>query len=75
MNETTELIYIGDHFYFQSGTAMSSLYTINGSRYDWGFVQRDLSRGKSINIRPATSAEIAIFEGRLKQIKGEYEQL
>lgn len=57
--ETINLFFIGDYFYTQSGTSMSSIY-MEGSweRYDWGFVQRDLRAGKKVNIRPATDAEL-----------------
>lgn len=59
---THELIFIGDTFYIQSQTDMGSLYEILGSgaweRWDWGFVSRSLARGETINIRPATDAEL-----------------
>jgi len=67
--ETVELIYIGEKFYFESNTVMSSIYTTRGERYDWGFMQRDLANNKSIHIRPATKEEILVFEGKLLSIK------
>lgn len=67
----TELIYIGDHFYLASGSIMSPIYTENGHRYDWGFVQRDLSEGKSISIRQATPEEKAYYERKLQQLRKE----
>ncbi len=63
-----ELIFIGKKFYFESSTRMSSIYTIDGQRYDWGFVQRDLSQGKSIHIRPATEKELIPYAKRLATI-------
>ncbi len=31
------IIFIGEKFYMESRTTMSSLYTENGERYDYGF--------------------------------------
>ncbi len=59
--EATEVIYIGDDFYWKSGTMMSSLYAVDGRRYDWGFVRRDLRNGKAVNLRPATAHELAHY--------------
>ncbi len=64
-----ELIYIGDHFYRESGSAMSSIYTVEGHRSDWGFVQRDLREGHTINIRPATRLELNHYEAMLNQMR------
>lgn len=58
----TKLIFIGYKFYFESGTMMSSIYTEDGQRYDWGFVQRDLQNGIPVDIRPATDAEFAKYQ-------------
>lgn len=63
-----DLIYIGDHFYIQSGTMMSSLYTTQGNRFDWGLVQVALQRGHLINIRPATDAERAFYDQKLAEL-------
>jgi hypothetical protein len=67
--KTINLIYIGDKFYRESSTRMSSIYTEKFQRYDWGFVQRDLQEGKTVNIRPANTIEMAIAENELKLIK------
>lgn len=67
----TRLIYIGDHFYHESGSIMSPVYTEDGRRYDWGFVQRDLAEGKSISIRPATPEEKTYYEQKLQQLRKE----
>lgn len=61
-----DLIYIGDHFYEKSGTAMSSLYSTAGYRSDWGFVKSALRDGSAVNIRPATAKEKIHYEKRLK---------
>lgn len=64
-----ELIYIGDKFYSGSGTAMSSIYDMNGRRQDWGFVQVALKNGESVHIRPATPAELAVYNAKLKVLQ------
>lgn len=64
-----DLIYIGENFYSESGTIMSSIYSKDGKRWDWGFVQIALSKGVSIHIRPATKDEIKPYEERLAKIK------
>lgn len=63
------LIYVGDHFYWESGTVMSSIYTEDGSRSDWGGVQLALKNGETVHIRPATQNEIDRYEARLARIK------
>lgn len=65
-----KLIYVGDKYYMESGTMLSTLYEEGTwSRYDWGFVQRDLREGIPITIRPATKEEIEIVDLKLKRIK------
>jgi len=64
-----ELIFIGDHFYRESNTMMSSIYDIKGNRQDWGTVGNALRSGDSISIRPATDAEIGKFERYLRELK------
>ena len=51
------LVYIGN-FYIASGTRMSCLYTEDGQRYDFGFLQRALAKGQRITIRQATPEEM-----------------
>lgn len=63
-----ELIYIGEDFYRKSGTIMSSIYTIDGGRFDWGFVEIQLQRGATIQIRPATPTELEPFAQQLAAI-------
>ena len=60
------LIYIGDRFYFKSSTLIGVLYDLDGIRYDWGFVQRDLQNGKTLIIRPATASELDVYEQQLR---------
>ena len=67
MTKEVELIYIGDDFYRKSRTMMSCIYTLEGKRYDWGFVQCDLRDGKSVSIRPATPAEREPYERELER--------
>lgn len=71
MLNVTKLVFIGDSFYFSSGTMMSSLYrqTVTGwERYDWGFVSRDLSQGFPVTITPASKAELLVFEKFLEEV-------
>jgi len=68
-----ELIFIGDKFYNESSTIMSSIYTIDGRRSDWGFVQVTLSQGESVYIRPATKVELAPYIEKLNHIKSRKE--
>lgn len=57
---TVELFFIGDEFYFKSGTSMSSLYGVaTKERWDWGFVSVALKDGREVHIRPATAEERA----------------
>lgn len=61
---TIQVIYLGDHFYQQSKSLMSSLYTDDGRRFDLGGIKCALSNGQSVNIRPATQAELEIYEAK-----------
>lgn len=72
---TINLFYIGDNFYWDSGTSMSPIYEVDtGKRYDWGFVQCDLKNGETVNIRPANEIELAWAENRLNLIKKSRDQ-
>ena len=66
-----ELIFIGNKFYNESKTIMSPIYTVEGERSDWGFVQIALQNGESVHIRPATQREIVPYIERLNQLKKE----
>ena len=67
------LIYIGDHFYHESGTMMSSIYGEDGIRSDWGKVQIALRAGQSIEIRQATQQERDFYESHLSRMKRDRE--
>lgn len=56
--EVVNIYYIGDEFYGNSGTMMSSIYLEGGFRTDWGKVRISLSEGKEVRIRQATDAEM-----------------
>lgn len=67
-----ECIFIGDKFYWESGTLMSRVYEITSDGYeraDWGSIQVALEKGKSVHIRPATEKEKVEFEKKLLEIK------
>jgi hypothetical protein len=72
-----KLIYIGDHFYMESGTRMSSIYHETGERSDLGEVNFALRAGDSIEIRQATQKERTFYEAQLSlvKMKRELEQL
>jgi hypothetical protein len=68
MKEIIELVYIGEEFYTLSKTAMSSIYVIEDgqfTRYDYGFLRRDLVLGHEFHIRQATPEEKGIFSAKL----------
>lgn len=64
-----EVIYLADHFYNESHSAMSPIYLTTGERYDWGFLQRDLSDGHDVHIRQATNDEYGYYERKLRKKK------
>lgn len=70
---TLNLIYIGDHFYFESGTAMSPIYTEDGYRSGWGQVGSALKQGREVHIRQATQAERDHYEAHLSRMNRERE--
>ena len=63
-----EVIYIGNRFYTESGTIMSSVYLTGWVRYDYGFLKSDLEKGESVFIRPACAKEIEEAEQMLLNI-------
>lgn len=67
--KTLKLIYIGDNFYRESGTVMSSIYEENGDRSDWGKVQIALKGGQKVSIRPAEKDELDCYETKLINLK------
>lgn len=68
-----KLMYIGDHFYHESRTMMSSIYGEDGARGDWGKVQIALARGEEVTIRQATQPERDFYEARLSRMKRDRE--
>lgn len=67
-----EIIFIGDKFYSESSTMMSSIYHADFTRCDWGFVQSYLRDGYNVNIRPATQDEMSYFEDMLTKYKEKF---
>jgi hypothetical protein len=59
------LIWIGDHFYRESSTVMSSIYEVDGTRSDWGKIQLALINGEEVHIRQATKKERDRYEAQL----------
>lgn len=51
------LVYMGDDLYSRSGSVLSPIYTEDGRRSDWGFVQVALREGEEVNIRQGTEEE------------------
>jgi hypothetical protein len=75
IEDMKKLIFIGNNYYSESGSWMSSLYEEGTwSRYDWGFVQRDLGEGIPITIRPATEDELIIANQKLLEFKARYDR-
>lgn len=64
-----KLIFIGEDFYWKSKTVMSSIYTEDGRRYDWGFVTTDLKDGQEIHIRQANAIEKKHYAKMLADIE------
>lgn len=67
-------IYIGDHFYMESGTMMSCIYEENGNRADWARVKVALRNGENVEIRPANQIEQDHYEAQLSRYKREREK-
>jgi|WetSurSiteA1Bulk_404760.scaffolds.fasta_scaffold23697_3 hypothetical protein len=71
-----EIIFIGDRFYWDSKTMMSSMYEVTSSgyeRYDWGLMSHYLMRGIKHFVRPATKEEIEYFNNNLIGLKKEFD--
>lgn len=64
-----KLIYIGFRFYNESDSLMSSIYTEDGKRSDWGKVQLALEAGNKVEIRPASLVELSYYESCLSSQK------
>jgi len=72
--KSINLYFIGEGFYWESGTAMSSIY-VEGTneRYDWGFVQVALAERKNVTIRPANAEEMKAAMDKLSSIRARRE--
>lgn len=69
-----KVIYIGEHYYWRSKTAMSFFYQVDDNtgtlnRTDWGLIQTALQRGEEVHIRPATEKELELMDKHLKAIE------
>lgn len=68
-----DCIFIGNNFYYESGTMMSSVYEIKKvrqyTRTDWGQISILLEAGNSVHIRPANKEEMEMFTEKLRQLK------
>jgi hypothetical protein len=65
-----EFLYIGDHFYYESGGRMSNIY-LDGQRTDWGKVQIALKQGFNVTIKHAEDSIKLNMQERLRVIKRE----
>ena len=67
------IVFIGERFYWDSQTMMSSIYTIEKdgsySRYDWGKLMCDVQDNPEIcfRFRYATKKELKYFENKLNE--------
>ena len=69
---THKLFHIGNRFYVESRTMMSSIYhedRDNPQRWDWGLVSTALVNGEAVHIRPANEAEMEWAELALSSFK------
>jgi hypothetical protein len=67
-SEEVALVYFGDNFYTESGSVLSSLYTEDGERFDYGFMKVALQNGYKITIRQSTEDERQKLRDILNQI-------
>jgi len=65
------LVYIGDKFYSESHSRMSSIYLDGIFRYDYGKMRIALEEGEDVIIRQATPDELICFEKKLQEMKNE----
>ena len=52
------LIFIGDRFYRKSGSCMSSIYSVEGLRFDWGLVTVFYCGHRNEQHRPHLCADL-----------------
>ena len=65
--KTINLVYVGQRFYTDSSSSLSSIYDEDFNRYDYGFLQRDLALGHNVTIRQATGLEIDYMDQKLQE--------
>jgi len=68
-----EFVFIGQDFYYDSSTIMSSVYELEWNskitvRSDWGKIQQLLANGYEIHIRQANPGELVNFQRKLIDI-------
>jgi hypothetical protein len=64
-----KLVYIGEDYYRESHTIMSSIYTEDGERFDWVMVTEALSRADEVHLRPARKSERLLYARQLREIQ------
>ena len=68
-----KVIYIGEHYYWKSKTAMSSVYQIDDvstlKRTNWGLIRVALQREEEVHIRPANEEELKQMDKHLKALQ------
>lgn len=73
-----KVIFIGNDYYYESGTRMSSVYQIEDEgrlkRTHWGFIQIALAKGEEVHIRPANEKELEQMDSLLGKILIEREK-
>lgn len=68
-----KLIYIGRHFYLDSGTLMSSFYTEEGMRCSLSDIESALIRGETVSCRDPLPIERRFYEEKLRKIQAAHE--
>lgn len=73
-----KVYFIGQEFYWKSGSMMSSIYKVYGTgkdmtyeRYDWGKMEIDLANGYAVEIIPAPESFKEIMQKKLEDLQKE----
>lgn len=70
--EVINVVFVGDRFYSESGTVMSSIYRVGAdgslSRFDWGLVTIALKQGHEVRIKPANDEQYGKLSRRLAEV-------
>jgi hypothetical protein len=69
MDTVITLVCYGRKFYSESGTELPILEDADGTRYDWGTVERRAAEGAQFAVRGPTEAEYGRMCRRLDAIK------